>query len=99
MSRSPQNGGFHRCTGGGPVRVADLAASVIASRPLLPLCPAFAIVCLEPVVVTAVFHAIVIARKLIHCRKNGQSGVENAMIFKRSRSLRWIGRGAIVADS
>jgi hypothetical protein len=35
-------------------------------------------VCLEPVVVPAVFHAIVIARNLIHCRKNGQAGVESA---------------------
>src|SRR5262249_44374073 len=33
MSRSPQNGGFHRCTGGGPLREASRAMPVMASSP------------------------------------------------------------------
>src|SRR5947207_13238895 len=35
MSRSPQNGGFHKCTGGGPFSPARLTAPVIASSPLV----------------------------------------------------------------
>src|SRR5262245_17685333 len=34
MSRSPQNGGFHRCTGGGPRPPALFAAPAIASSPV-----------------------------------------------------------------
>src|SRR5438128_2550509 len=34
MSRSPQNGGFHRCTGGGPFLPAVFTAPAIASRPV-----------------------------------------------------------------
>src|ERR1700685_1439947 len=45
MSRSPQNGGFHRSTGGGPLVPARASAPVIASS---PGCPAFAMVFLEP---------------------------------------------------
>ena len=33
MSRSPQNGGFHRCTGGGPLPPACLAAPASESSP------------------------------------------------------------------
>src|SRR3954469_8054521 len=33
MSRSPQNGGFQRCTGGGPSRAAAVAAPAIESTP------------------------------------------------------------------
>src|SRR6476620_6784104 len=52
MSRSPQNGGFHRCTGGSPLPAgvalaASLAATVSPSRPWVPVCPCFAIVCPE----------------------------------------------------
>src|SRR5580658_1738521 len=42
MSRSPQNGGFHSSTGGGPL--ARPSAPVIASS---PNCPSFAMVCLD----------------------------------------------------
>src|SRR6266702_1621793 len=47
MSRSPQNGGFHKCTGGGPLRAAAPAAPAMASRPRVLVCPSFAMVCLE----------------------------------------------------
>src|ERR1700681_1316661 len=43
MSRSPQNGGFHTSTGGGPLP-ARWIAPVIASR---PACPSFAMVYVE----------------------------------------------------
>src|SRR5580700_196099 len=43
MSRSPQNGGFHSSTGGGPLP-ARWIAPVIASR---PDCPSFAMVYVE----------------------------------------------------
>src|SRR6516165_340783 len=33
ISRSPQNGGFHRCTGGGPFREASRATPAMASSP------------------------------------------------------------------
>ena len=48
MSRSPQNGGFQRSTGGSPLAgpAALASAPVIASN---PDCPAFAMVCLEPI--------------------------------------------------
>src|ERR1700730_1532350 len=49
MSRSPQNGGFQRSTGGGPLLPARASAPVIASR---PDCPSFAMVCLEPTIRT-----------------------------------------------
>src|SRR5258707_2979872 len=32
MSRSPQNGGFHKCSGGGPLAPARFTAPVMASR-------------------------------------------------------------------
>src|SRR3954468_2127710 len=42
MSRSPQNGGFHRCTGGGPLPAEALAAPAMVSR--LPCgVPAFSV--------------------------------------------------------
>src|SRR5579864_8320377 len=44
MSRSPQNGGFQRSTGGGPLAPARRSAPVIASS---PDCPSFAMVCLK----------------------------------------------------
>src|SRR5436305_6968666 len=55
MSRSPQNGGFHRCTGGSPflapsVLAAVLAAAVRSSRPRSVPCPWFAMVCPEFVI-------------------------------------------------
>src|SRR5882762_874802 len=34
ISRSPQNGGFHRCSGGGPLLAALFTAPVMASRPV-----------------------------------------------------------------
>src|SRR5690348_8192354 len=34
MSRSPQKGGFHRCTGGGPFFPALLTTPAMASRPV-----------------------------------------------------------------
>src|ERR1700742_837613 len=51
MSRSPQNGGFHKCTGGSPfppgvVLVASRAATVRPSI-LVVVCPCFAMVCLN----------------------------------------------------
>src|SRR5262245_28239376 len=55
MSRSPQNGGFHRWTGGGPLRAACPNAPAMASSPL-GVCPSFAMVCLEPGTVTGCFH-------------------------------------------
>src|ERR1700712_2439495 len=50
MSRSPQNGGFHKCTGGSPFPAALavaawLAAAVSPSSPASPVCPWFAMVC------------------------------------------------------
>src|ERR1700729_1990115 len=49
MSRSPQNGGFHRCTGGGPLGAAlpiapVIASSATAASPVPGSCPSFAIV-------------------------------------------------------
>src|ERR1700676_4554514 len=52
MSGSPQNGGFHRCTGGNPfaagfLLAASLAAAVSPSSPCVLVCPCFALVCPE----------------------------------------------------
>src|SRR5579864_4846749 len=52
ISRSPQKGGFHRCTGGKPflcalVLAACCAAAVSPSRRWTGSCPCFAMVCRE----------------------------------------------------
>src|SRR5215471_875244 len=55
MSRSPQNGGFHRCTGGRPVFAVFPTAPAMASSPAVRVCPSFAMVCLERSSVTGGF--------------------------------------------
>src|SRR5215467_311289 len=55
MSRSPQNGGFHRCTGGRPVFALFPTAPAMASSPAVRVCPSFAMVCLERSSVTGGF--------------------------------------------
>src|SRR5215813_6390293 len=55
MSRSPQNGGFHKCTGGKPVFAVFPTAPAMASSPAARVCPSFAMVCLERSSVTGGF--------------------------------------------
>src|SRR5207249_10558980 len=45
MSRSPQNGGFHRCTGGGPLREASRAVPAFASTPAWSVFCAMVAIC------------------------------------------------------
>src|SRR5258707_2482835 len=48
MSRSPQNGGFQRWTGGAPLAATSPTAPAMASRPTALPCPSFAIVSRNP---------------------------------------------------
>src|SRR5580692_3200746 len=104
MSRSPQNGGFHRSTGGGPLAVARASDPVIASR---PDCPSFAMVCREVAVWTRVrgeiIREFVVANvysvaqsKLCSCGRtigstSGFSGVAHILHRRHPDSCIWHG--------
>src|SRR5436853_7606937 len=88
MSRSPQNGGFHKCSGGGPFFPARFTSPAMASRPVFASA-VFESVVFESAMRAELAHDLAIVQSLRY-PNSGRAARANAMCrFGDARRRKW----------